>query len=369
VLLFGVAFWLLLRSIRPLGWHVQLAVGILAIWMLTDVRYASYMNSFYMDASALVALFLSVIAGVFALRTRQILWVCAFSGFAVAYAMSKSPHAASAVLAVSLPLALMRRPQALWRRAVLAIAAVAIVAGAYKSLALTPNSYRGQALYNVVFYRILGDLPDVNTVAAELGVRPEEVRYSGTYAYVPESPGRSPRWVQGFYERTGFAKLLVFYARHPEFVVKDLASDLRWAAPQMRAPNVANLRREDGYPPTSLTGRFASWTDVRSALFRWFPAHIQIWYAVLSAVSIIVMRLKPEWAPMAWFMIGLILAAAVEFGVAALADAVETDRHLYVFHAITDVTVIFSAVTVAALRQVRSTTQLAEVVAAGQNAY
>lgn len=42
---------------------------------------------------------------------------------------------------------------------------------------------------------------------------------------------------------------------------------------------------------------------------------------------------------MAWLTAGLVIAAASEYCISSLADSEETFRHLFLFHALTDVTV------------------------------
>jgi hypothetical protein len=45
---------------------------------------------------------------------------------------------------------------------------------------------------------------------------------------------------------------------------------------------------------------------------------------------------------MRWMVLGIVALAAGEFFVASLADAAETFRHLFIFHACTDLTVCFA---------------------------
>jgi len=69
-----------------------------------------------------------------------------------------------------------------------------------------------------------------------------------------------------------------------------------------------------------------------------------VWYALLVAAAILILRMRPsgQAAKMAWLTLGLAAAAAIEFSVASLADACETFRHLFIFHALTDLTVLLA---------------------------
>jgi hypothetical protein len=46
-------------------------------------------------------------------------------------------------------------------------------------------------------------------------------------------------------------------------------------------------------------------------------------------------------APLGWIGLGIATIGAGEFAVAALADCLETGRHLLMFHVCTDLTILF----------------------------
>jgi hypothetical protein len=73
----------------------------------------------------------------------------------------------------------------------------------------------------------------------------------------------------------------------------------------------------------------------------WWPSHILIWYAVLAAGIGAILWARPSGisVKMAWLTAGLAVAAGFEYGISSLGDAEETFRHLFLFHALTDVTV------------------------------
>jgi hypothetical protein len=90
--------------------------------------------------------------------------------------------------------------------------------------------------------------------------------------------------------------------------------------------------------------RFASWSNIRKGLFFLWPEHILVWYALLGAGTIVILLMRPSGTAvkMASLTMGLAAASAIEFSVSSLADAVETFRHLFVFHALTDLTVLLA---------------------------
>ena len=110
----------------------------------------------------------------------------------------------------------------------------------------------------------------------------------------------------------------------------------------MRAENLSNFRAVDEHPPGALTRRFSSWTALRAAATVKWPAHLMLWYAAVFAVSLYLAKAQNR--PAAWIVAALCAVGVCEFLVASLADTLETYRHLFIFHAITDMTLCIAAV-------------------------
>jgi hypothetical protein len=68
------------------------------------------------------------------------------------------------------------------------------------------------------------------------------------------------------------------------------------------------------------------------------------WYLLVIAGSIGAVRTRrtPLARRLGWIVLGIVILAIGEFCVASLADAAETHRHLFVFHACTDMTICFA---------------------------
>jgi hypothetical protein len=137
-----------------------------------------------------------------------------------------------------------------------------------------------------------------------------------------------------------------FYGRHPwraaMMVYRDLHENGGWRRPR----NIGNYEREAGYPPETRTGSFGWWSALRSALFRVAPWHILLWYAAFLGMGIRVAWRNRGTEVWRIAVFGIVLAAMgiAELGLTALADAGETERHLFLFHVITDFTMLLALV-------------------------
>jgi hypothetical protein len=170
------------------------------------------------------------------------------------------------------------------------------------------------------------------------------VRYLGTHSYVPGSPMASPQFAEEFYERTGFTKLLGWYLHNPIKTFDMVCGGLLSEAEIMRPNNLGNYRVGSGHEPHARTHRFGLWSDTRSALFRRAPWHLPLWYFlfVAACVAAILRPRSPVFTRIAWLALGIAVLGLGEFLTSTLADCLYTARHLFLFHACTDLTVCFA---------------------------
>jgi hypothetical protein len=329
-------FWLaalvvLLATLRGRA----LLVVIPAIFFFTDVCYAAYLNTFYMDTAALCGMFLMTAGAVWIANAKSPSpWkIAVFGAAALLFVTCKTQHAIWFVLPAAF--LLWRGLRSKGRTRLAAFCASAIVcAGGATLLGTADPTNRDQALFNKLFFQI-GTSADGASVLRELGVREDELLYIGTHSYVPGSPADNREWVNAFYRHTGYPRLFGWYLRNPGRALSIMRDVLYKDAPEMRQNNLSNFRRVDGRPRAARTNRFALWSDARSWLLNRWPWVAVIWYVVFTAGAL-------YWrAPLGWIGLGIATIGAGEFAVAALADCQETGRHLLMFHVCTDLTILF----------------------------
>jgi hypothetical protein len=328
-----------LRGLPAWGRCATAGVGILAF---TDVSYASYMNTFYMDAVAFCSLLLLAAAAVrIAVADQPSASLVLLYGLAgLMYVTSKSQHALWAIL----PAAFLAYMSLQWRKPAIRrlglIAALVLLAGGAIELATVDPGYPAQALFNKLFFQIGVAGPGGADDLRALGVRPEELRYIGVHAYAPGRP-TSQQWMEEFYAHTGYRRLMVWYLRHPGRTAQMLKHTLSNDAKDMRQNNLSNFQREEGRARWERTTRFAAWSTFRSTLFARWPYHVVIWYGlfVAGAIATIRQRVSRTAVRLGWLSLGIAILAVGQFAAASLADAVETGRHLFIFHVCTEMTI------------------------------
>ena len=346
VLLFLGAYYTLLLALRRSSRLARYGVAVIVLAIFTDVNYVSYFNSFYTDTAALLGLFLMVAMAFYIVMRDAVSAgpLVLFGAAALLFITSKAQHGILGFVPAAFVLVsvrLSKRPQIRYLGGLLC---ALLLAASTLMLLITPRFYKGQALFNLVFVQIApksaAPLEDLN----ELGLNESDLCYVGMNAFQPDSPVNDEQWASDFYARSGYSSVARFYMRHPSRALGILQQDLHEEAYRIRPWNLANTRRVDGHPPGTLTDRFAAWSNLRSSLFSGWPAHIIVWYLLLVGGSVAVIYRDPSRTVTAVASICLVVAgmAIFEFCFASLADATETYRHLFLFHAMTDLTVCFA---------------------------
>lgn len=326
LLFLGAFYALLIHLRRGAPWRKAL-VGIAVLWIFGDVAYVAYCNSLYSDTAAIIGALLLTPLALEAVSRNKVgegmAWLIVLSS--MLFIASKPQHAAVGLIPVAIVLWLVR----------LRFPAVLLMLALVFTMWRAPSTYKAKPLFNLIFYKIAPKSATPLQDLRELGLGESDMRFVGMHAYTPGGPGSDDQWMADFSRRTGFSKVCLFYLRHPLRALAILDSDLRYEAFQIRPQGLGNFRRERGVPPGSLTGRFTSWSNLRSRLFIRWQWHIVIWFAVFIAIS---GRMARHSRPAA-LALGIACMALGEFAVSSLADSVETFRHLLLFHLLTDITI------------------------------
>lgn len=340
--LFIAGFLFFLLALRPRGRLCQSLLGLLGLWMFTDVLYVAYLNSFYFDSAALLGACAAVPLAVLILTSTPpppVPLLVLFTASISVFGFSKAQHALTAWIG-SLVLLIAARYLPWPKRAVpIACAVLPLVATLY-TLRSTYIGLRGQATFNVVMLRLLPHSSSPTQMAAEFQLRPQEMKLIGKHAFSPDNP---PIDFGDFYHRV-FPRLAKWYMLHPTETAYWLYNDLRHSAPRLRFNGGGNFHIEDGKPFGALSYRFAWWSNYKAATLHRYPLALPIWYGIVvaAALSILLCRTSTvQLINVTSVLLAIVVIAMVEYVSASLLDSTEIDRHMFLFHAFTDFSVVF----------------------------
>jgi hypothetical protein len=134
--------------------------------------------------------------------------------------------------------------------------------------------------------------------------------------------------------RASLGRIVWFYASRPARTAAILWWELREHAPIIQPNELGNYTADSGRMPHDRAPGY--WTGPQAQLLARLPWLTPLWLLAVAAVCLAV-RSRP-----AWICLGVVAMAVIEFGVSCLLDALETSRHLLLFHVLLEVTICFA---------------------------
>jgi hypothetical protein len=351
-LIFLAFYYAVLMLLRPLSGITRFTLSLLALWIFADIGLLAYFNSFYTDAAAALGGLATAFFGANLLAARRPApWQAVLFGLAALLLItSKAQHGVFGAVPASLAFLIGRRASSRRMRTAADLVGLALLAATAAIVAATPHWYKSQARFNLIFSKLVKNSPSPARDLAELGLGAEDARYIGMDSYTRDGPMSSATWVDSFGTRCTYGDVLKFYLRHPARALAILRADLARQAWQRRVPGLSNFARQSGRPEGATADSLGSWSALRTSAARKWPALNVIWLALFPPAAFwLASRDGPLCKSLAWTVLPVSVVALGEFGVASLADAVETPRHLLLFHVYSDVSIFLGLLCVATL--------------------
>ncbi len=227
-----------------------------------------------------------------------------------------------------------------WQKAGALALAGLILAAAALSFVVMPEEEKGDDAYAGIFMILLDKSPTPFEDLRDLGLGPEYAPFIGHWPMPAVADPANRAWWNDFNRRAGHGQIARFVLLHPWRGAEIVYRALHQHA-YLRRPNLGNYERKYGFAPGKETKSFGWWSVVRSALFRVAPWHILVWYAAVLGMCLWERRI--EWR-LRLFGVLLACMGLLELAVSSMADAGEIPRHLFLFHVITDFTIVLAFV-------------------------
>ncbi len=357
------------------GWRSfipQLVISSFALLILVDVAQVQFINSFYAEPTAIIAL----------------VWLTACSillsqaGDAHLPGLGKGPGASTALLAAYVIAAIFfvtAKPQfaplglilGLWALRLFTRSLSPAVAGQRRRqtgrvwgvlsfLAIgaaslftysvgTPQILKEMTSYNLIFIELLTESPDPLGDLAALGFSdPAQLAgFAGLYHWdhrVQAALQAQPE-LRAEIDKIDHFALLQFYLTHPPRLVRLLVSATR-SAFDTHIERYGNFEQEAGFPPYAQSGRFTLWSRLHQELIPQSSVYFILFFlASLAAFAYARLRLYRS-GPTALFpetqLVLLILALAGFLVVVFGEGQVDANRHLIVFNLTCDLSILFT---------------------------
>jgi len=335
-LLFVLAVYLMEGLLTDAGGWRWYVLWIAIALIFGDVMYVSYFNSMYMDAAAYVFLMLSAV-----LFLRSVAWrrksdaICLVVCVALML-LAKSQHA---ILGVWIAPLFAFFGGDLWPgkgRLFAMVSAALVAAAALVGAKLVPFDYAAHGYYSVIFSQVLPRSAKVKADLHALGLDESYVKFVGTHAYSAGAGFRDPAFADAFMQRTSYYRLGWYFLTHPRDAYLVLNTSLGEGGRQR--PPMGNFERSARFRRPSEAQAFASWSNVKRALFHGHGIRYGICF-VLTAVLMCWIAtarrktLRTVLVAGVYAMAGMGLTAML---IASLADAIDVTRHYFIATTILD---------------------------------
>lgn len=355
LLAFLGAWWWLLRGWRAITQWSPLWLLPGLVFFFCDLGYTAYFNSFYSEPATLIFLLAMVGSGFYLAARPQLKTLTAFCLCAGLFIAAKPQHfvLVPALLLFCARLWFLRGERA-WR-GLLAGFAAALIAAALLLNVVVPY-YADATRYHSVFYGILKDSPTPEQDLRDLGIDAQLAVLANTTTFHPDLPVaiKSPEFRRAFLDRISHFKVLGFYLTHPQ----RLWEKMRVTAAQgyaLRLEYAGNYEKATGLPAHSRAERWNWWSDFKQ---KHWPQSLWLLagYCLLLAGLLLkgYRQATPQGRLLREFGLSLWLMLLAAFVTPIIGDG-ESDlrRHLFLFNALFDLSLLFVTAYLAARLAVR----------------
>ncbi len=312
--------------------------------VLTDVGYAAYWNSFYAEPASCIFFLLLAAESIAICNSSRVSagQITLWSLWAILWIMAKAQNAPLGVLLTLFSVRLWWWTKERATRQLAILGCVLIGSATLINIITIPAGVRFADSYNQMFLAILPESRNASADLNALDLQPELVKYSGTGAWSPGS-GFQEMVASGLIgNKINHAAIVRFYWQHPTRIWRH-ARILLPIAFSLRPEWCGNFERSAGRGPGARSAAFTLWSSF----------HEQVLQRIGKLILILLLA-SPVFAAAAWIylptrrrrieLFGLLsVCCLTAFLVAALGDAWDKVKHLFLFNLMLDATLIFAA--------------------------
>jgi hypothetical protein len=308
--------------------------------------YIPLLNTFYMDAFALVLLAWAIALGAEVLCSPTVRWfqMAAFTTAVLLLATTKMQYALVALAFVPLLWFRRRRPvfPGVWFRGA---ATATLLGGLAWYASLASPWYTAITVYDGLFFKFIPATEDPVAALRSLGLGPEFDRYVGAHAFSSGTRMQREDYAVGFGRLVTPSKLTWFIVTHPKAAWQAMLHDLDEASLERVRMKIGdaeyrlgNYERSAGHPPSRQSRFLCWWSEAKSAALARRPLAYLAYVLLLVAGTWFAADRQPA-CDRAAARVGALCLTTMLPAIAgpAFLDAVDTGRHLLMFNAVLDI--------------------------------
>jgi len=321
-----------------------LLAGFLVL-VLTDLRLAAYLNSFYSEPAFLIFFLFWLAAAIYWIQSPDRKWAAIIFFYLLSGLIltAKTQNTLMGIIFAvgGILIGVLKKDRIqIVLSTIFSIGLIILTLTYYQ---LTPERYKRANLFNIVFHDILAT---ANTAEAlEFFNLPVQYSaYQGRDYYLEGSLVHDPEFVQIFFERTNFSDVIRYYISNPDWLIKQFDRGTKQVF-KMRVEFLGNFEANQGFAPRSQIQVLTFWSDFKEKFVPKNGLFVSFLYLVSFAGSGVLWFRKPAVRPHVTVFLMLVGLSALQFVMTMLVGGTrDTAKQLLQFNVLWDAILAFAVV-------------------------
>jgi hypothetical protein len=249
----------ILAVTRKLQTIQRLLLAGFLVLVLTDLRLAAYLNSFYSEPAFLIFFLFWLAAAISWIHSSDRNWVAIISFYLMSGLIltAKTQNTLVGIIFAvgGILIGVLKKDRIqIVLSTFFSIGLILITLTYYQ---LTPERYKRANLFNIVFHDILATANTAEVL--EFFDLPEQFSvYQGRDYYMEGSLVHDPEFVRIFFDKTDFSDVIRFYISNPDWVIQQFGRGAKQVF-KMRVEFLGNFEANQGFSPRSQVQVFTFW--------------------------------------------------------------------------------------------------------------
>lgn len=327
-------------------WVVTAAI----LLILADVGYIAYFNSFYGEPLSYV-IFLLLIGESFKIIGEdepKISSLVIFALTALIFIGAKQQNSPLGVLLAILSIRFLKlRGDRYWKAVVTASCVVFMLVSIFMYRSISED-IRIINQYHAITLGILKDSPNPGKDLEELGIDRKFAILANTTCYdeYPLVIMDSKEMKNEFYAKYSFAKILLFYIKHPDRFIQKMEKAAEYAF-SIRPHSLGNYEKVEGFLPGKQAEIFNLWSHFKEIYMSHSLRFIIVFYLIFMITTTIKYILARDHRIKMYLEVFWLVAVngIIQFFIALIgAGEADLDKHLFLFNVCFDIMFVIVAV-------------------------
>lgn len=340
--IFILGIYLTARFARTHRIALDILLAVLLVFILCDVGYVSYFNSFLGEASIIVFFLLLFGILLFMAKSRKIslLLILIFFFSSVLFISAKQSNVPMGIFIALFGLSVLLVDRRRKTAAAMCLCTAALLGVTLLLYFSVPDNMEKITKHQTVFYGILKDSPTPEEDLEFLGLSRKlaVLKEASYYDNDLPIPSNSGFLTSEFYNKISFGKVFAFYLFHPSRFIEKLEVTAKNST-MIRPPYLGNFKFEDTGERLGFSSKFSLWSTLKKTYMPNSLLFIAVLFSVYLAGLLYeygkVFRKKVELNRVLYINIFLLLwiTGAAQFVIPVLGDGeVDLAKHMLLYN-------------------------------------